>query len=208
MYWTMESETGRLSWFEANSGKLFLAGGALYAVFLANQIFTTYTGTSFQFAETFAWTATILFPLGLLGLYPDLVERRPYLSRAAAVVAVILAISSTIAAIGVGILRPTGILTEAPGLLALTPLVGIGTLYLSFGLFGTTALLADIHPKAVGILMVVTASVSPLFMTVLSELPQFIGNVINVVAYLGIGLILLSEGVPTFGADSPADTPA
>lgn len=204
----MVSETGRLAWFEANAAKLFLAGGVLYAVFLANQILATYTGTSFQFAETFAWTATILFPLGLLGLYPDLVERRPYLSRVAAVVAVVLAVSSIVAAVGVGILRPAGILTEAPGPLALTPLVGIGTLYLSFGLFGTTALLADVHPKAIGILMVVTASVSPLFMTVLSGLPQFLANVINVVAYLGIGLILLTAGLPTYGVEPAAETPA
>ena len=204
----MASETGRLTWFEANSGKLFLAGGALYTVFLADQILTTYTGTSFQLAEAFAWTATILFPLGLLGLYPDLAERRPYLSRTAAVVAVVLAISSTVAAVGVGILRPTGILTEAPGLLALTPLVGIGSLYLSFGLFGTTALLADVHPKTVGILMVVTASVTPLFMTILSGFPQFIGNVINVIGYLGIGVILLNEGAPTYGVEPATDTPA
>ena len=75
-------------------------------------------------------------------------------------------------------------------------------------LFGLTVLLADVHPTALGVLMLVIASLFPLFEIVLSGLPGFVPNVIELVAVLGLGVVLLTTGVPADGVEPPTDTPA
>ncbi len=204
----MPSETGTFSTLEEHVPKLFLVGAALYAVFVASEILATYSGTSIPQDTTFASAATVLIPLGLLGLYPALVERRPYLTRVAAVLVVVAAICWAIIVLGAGILEPTGVLTEPPGPLALAPLVGLATLYPAYALFGITVLLADVHPKAVGVLLLVAAVSVPLVRIVLTGVPSFIPNVVNLLAYIGVGVTLLTAGVPTDGVEPPADTPA
>jgi hypothetical protein len=125
----MVSESGTLESLEAKAPILFILGGVLYGIGTVGLIITTYTGTSFGMDTTFAALGKVLVPLGLLGLYPALVERRPYLSRAAAVVAVIPAACWSLAFVGGGILEPAGILDGAPGPLALAPFVGFIGLY-------------------------------------------------------------------------------
>ena len=204
----MPSENGTLELLEAKSPTFFLVGGALYAVFVANQVLTTYTGTSYWFASTFAWASWILVPFGLLGAYPVLVERRPYLSRAAAVLAVTAVIAWSIVVLGTAILEPLGIVTEPPDAVALLPLVGMATLYTGYALLGIAVLLVDNHPRAIGVLLLVTAVSVPLVRVVLTGLPNFTANVVNLLAYIAIGVVLLTVDVPTHGVESPADTPA
>lgn len=204
----MASETGRFRTLEEHAPELILVGAALYAVFVASEILVTYSGTSIPQDTTFASLATILIPLGLLGLYPGLAKRRPYLSRVSAVLIVIAALCWTILVVGAGILEPLGVLTEPPGPLALTPFVGMATLYIGYALFGITFLLADIHPKAVGGLLLVAAVSVPLVWFVLTGLPNFTANVVNLLVYVAIGYILLTTGAPTDGVEPPADTPA
>jgi hypothetical protein len=204
----MASETGWLESIEAKAPELFLAAGGLYVVFVVNRILSTYTGTSFTYAEVFAWVSWIVLGFGLLGLYPALVERRPYLSRVAAFVLVVPVVCSAIVAVGIGILEPTGILTEAPGLLGLAPFAAIVTMYVALALFGIAALLADVHPKPVGGLMLAIALLYPLWMTVLNSVPTFVANGIDLIAYLAIGVLLLTADLPTDGAEPPAESVA
>jgi len=204
----MASETGRLELFEENASTLFLAGGALYAVFVVNRILSTYTGTSFTYADVFAWVAWVLMGFGLLGLYPALVERRPYLSRVAAALLVVPIVCSATVAIGTGVLEPTGVLTEPPGPVALAPFAAIVTMYLAFALFGVTALLADVHPRAVGIIMLAVALLYPLWMTVLSGVPTFVANGLDLVAPLAIEVVLLTADVRSDGVGTLADPAA
>ncbi len=204
----MASEAGRLRTLEEYAPELILVGAVLYAVFVASEILVTYSGTSIPQDTTFASVGGNLVVLGLLGLYPVLVERRPYLSRAAAVLAVIAVISWSIVVLGTGILKPLGILTETPGPLALTPLVGMATLYSAYALLGIAVLLVDVHPRAVGVLLLVAAVSVPLVRLVLTGLPNFAANVVNLLAYIGIGVVLLTADVPTDGVEPPADTPA
>lgn len=193
---------------EENAATLFLAGGVLYAVLVVNRILSTYTGTSFTYAAVFAWVAWVLIGFGLLGLYPALAERRPYLSRVAAALLIVPIVCSAVVAIGTGILEPTGILTEPPGPVALAPFAAIITMYLAFALFGIATLLADVHPKALGVIMLAVALLYPLWMTVLSGVPTFVANGIDLVAYLAIGVVLLTADVPTDGVGTPADPAA
>lgn len=204
----MASETGRFRTLEEHAPKLILVGAALYAVFVASEILVTYSGTSIPQDTTFASVGGNLVVLGLLGLYPALVKRRPYLSRAAAALAVIAVISWSIVVLGDGILEPLGILSGPPGPLALTPIVGLATLYSAYALLGITVLLVDAHPRAVGVLLLVAAVSVPLVRLVLAGLPNFTANVVNLLVYIAIGYILLTAGVPTDKVESPADTPA
>ncbi|WP_276253065.1 hypothetical protein [Halomontanus rarus] len=204
----MASETGRFRTLEVYAPELILVGAVLYAVFVASEILVTYSGTAIPQDTTFASVGGNLVVIGLLGFYPVLVERRPYLSRAAVILAVIAVIAWSIVVLGTGILKPLGILTEPPGPLALTPLVGMATLYSAYALLGIAVLLVDAHPRTVGVLLLVAAVSVPLVRLVLTGLPNFVANVVNLLAYIGIGVVLLTADVPTDGVEPLADTPA
>lgn len=204
----MASETGKLDLLEAKAPILFLLGGVLYGIGTIGLILTTYTGTSFGMDTTFAALGKVLVPLGLLGLYPALVERRPYLSRAAAAVAVIPAVCWSLAFVGGGILEPAGIVTEAPGPLALAPFVGFIGLYVSFALFGISAFLADVHPKMLVFLLLVYPAMFPLWVTVLSGVPDFVSGVVAVVIFASIGIVLGNADGSTAEAEVTAEPTA
>ena len=204
----MASESGKLQWLKAKAPILFLLGGVLYGIGTVGLILTTYTGTSFLADTTFAAAGKVMVPLGLLGLYPALAERRPYLSRAAAAVAVIPVACWSLVLVAEVVLKPAGIITEAPGVLALTPFVGFIGLYLAFALFGIATLLADVHPRVLVVLMLVYPAMFPLWMTVLSGVPDFASGVFAVVIYSGIGLTLWNADVSTAEAEPAADPTA
>jgi hypothetical protein len=204
----MVSESGTLESLEAKAPILFILGGVLYGIGTVGLIITTYTGTSFGMDTTFAALGKVLVPLGLLGLYPALVERRPYLSRAAAVVAVIPAACWSLAFVGGGILEPAGILDGAPGPLALAPFVGFIGLYVAFALFGIASLLADVHPRALAVLLLVYPAMFPLWMTVLSGVPDFVSGVYAVVIFAAIGVVLWNADVAGAEPEVPAEPTA
>lgn len=204
----MASETGTLELLESKAPILFLLGGVLYGVGTVGLILTTYTGTSFLADTTFAAAGKVMVPLGLFGLYPALVERQPHLSRAAAAVAVIPVACWSLVLVAEVVLKPAGIISEAPGVLALTPFVGFIGLYLAFALFGIAALLADVHPRVLVVLLLVYPTMFPLWMTVLSGVPDFASGVFAVVVYSGIGLTLWNADISTAEADVSADPTA
>ena len=204
----MVSESGTLESLEAKAPILFILGGVLYGIGTVGLIITTYTGTSFGMDTTFAALGKVLVPLGLLGLYPALVERRPYLSRAAAVVAVIPAACWSLAFVGGGILEPAGILDGAPGPLALAPFVGFIGLYVAFALFGIASLLADVHPRALAVLLLVYPAMFPLWMTVLSGVPDFVSGVYAVVIFAAIGVVLWNADISGAESEIPAEPTA
>lgn len=201
----MTSDTGTLELLEAKAPILFLLGGVLYGVGTVGLILATYMGTSFGTDTTFAALGKVLVPLGLLGLYPTLVKRRPYLSRAAAAVTVIPVACWSLAFVGGGILEPAGVLDGAPGPLALAPFVGFIGLYLAFALFGITALLVDVHPRVLVVLLLVYPAMFPLWMTVLSGVPDFVSGVFSVAVYAGIGVVLWNTNVSTAETEVTAE---
>lgn len=204
----MASETSKLELLEAKAPILFLIGGVLYGIGTVGLILTTYTGTSFGANTTFAALGKVLVPLGLLGLYPSLVERRPYLSRAAVAVAIIPAACWSLAFIGGGILEPTGVIDGAPGPLAMAPFVGFIGLYVAFALFGIATLLADVHPKVLVVLLLVYPAMFPLWMTVLSGVPDFVSGVYAVVIFSGIGVVLWNADIQTAKTEVTAEPTA
>jgi hypothetical protein len=204
----MASETSKLELLEAKAPELFLLGGVLYGIGTVGLILTTYTGTSFGANTTFAALGKVLVPLGLLGLYPSLVERRPYLSRAAAAVAIIPAACWSLAFVGGGILEPAGIIDGAPGPLAMAPFVGFIGLYVAFALFAIATLLADVHPKILVVLLLVYPAMFPLWMTVLSGVPDFVSGVYAVVIFSSIGVVLWNADIQTAKTEVTAEPTA
>lgn len=201
----MASQTGRWELLEAKAPVLFLLGGLLYGVGTVGLILTTYTGTSFGVDTTFAALGKVLVPLGLLGLYPSLVTHRPYLSRAAAALAVIPIACWSLVFVGEVLLEPTGIVTEAPEPLAVAPFVGFIGLYLAFAIFGVTTLLVGHHSRILVGLLLVYPAMFPLWLTVLSGVPDFLSGVFAVGIYAGIGIVLRNAGSSTADADVTAE---
>lgn len=204
----MVSVTDALAWLEAKAPILFLLGGVLYGISSVGMLLVTYTGTSFVGDTTLAAAGKVLVPLGLFGLVPALLERRPYLTRAAAAVAVIPLAGWSLVLVGEVILKPTGIVSEAPAMLALTPWVGFLGLYLAFALFGIAALLADVHPRALGVLLVFYPAMFPVWLTVLSGVPDFGYGLFAMAVYTGLGLTLRTADRTTDAADVPAEPTA
>lgn len=204
----MATEPTKFDVFESNAPVLFLLGGLLYGIGTLGLIYTTYTGTSVGVDTTFAALGKVLVPLGLLGLYPSLVTHRPYLSRAAAVVALIPAACWSLAFIGGGILEPAGIVSGAPGPLALAPFVGFIGLYVAFALFGIAALLAAVHPKSLVGLLLVYPAMFPLWMTVLSGVPDFLSGVFGVLIFAAIGMVLKNTDLPSTETEIRAESTA
>ena len=202
----MPSETGHLESLEAKAPILFLVGGALYAVFVANSVLTTYTGTSFSEANTFAQIGKAFIMVGTIGLFPTLATERPYLARAAAVVAAIPAIGWAFVGM-VGIAEAVGLISGHPDP-AFVPFVLLITKNLAFVLFGVTVLATDIHPKVIGVLLLVWASLLPLWMTVLSGVPIFVGDIIGLLVTLGVGVALLKADIPATRSETPAEPTA
>lgn len=204
----MAANASWLDWLEAKAPLLFILGGVLYGVGTVGLVLTTYTGTSFLPDTTFAALGKVLVPLGLIGLYPSLVEQRPYLARAAAIVAVIPAACWSLAFVGGGILVPAGVIDGAPGPLGLAPLVGFLGLYVAFALFGIAALLTDIHPRVLVGLLLVYPVMFPVWVTVLSGVPDFAYGVFAVAIYAAIGLTLWNADSSTAEADPAAEPTA
>lgn len=202
----MVSATGYSESLEAKAPILFLLGGALYAVFVANSFFTTYTGTSFSGANTFAQIGKAFIMVGTIGLFPALATERPFLARAAAVVAVIPAIGWAFVGV-VGIVEAVGLISghPEPAFLAFALLM---TKNLAFVLFGVAILVTDSHPKAIGALLLVWASLLPLWMTVLSGVPIFVGDSIGLLVTIGVGVILLKADISATRSETPAEPTA
>lgn len=200
----MPANDGTVGLLEANASTLFLVGGALFTVFIANAVLTTYEGSSYWFASTFAWAAWVLVPLGLLGLMPALTDRRPYLARIGAVAAVSCVLSSALVFVG-ELLEVAGLLSEAPGVLGLAPFVAFITFSVAMALFGIAALVADGVPGAAGVLMLVTASMLPLGLTILGSAPTFVTSGVEWLSILAIGALLRSSGAARSEIDRSAE---
>jgi hypothetical protein len=202
----MTDRRGLPGWLEGNASTLFLVAGGLAVVFGANTALRTFVGTSYPIVQGLVGpTGFLLGVVGLFGLYPALADRTPRLARIAAAVAAIPAVGwPLILAVGIadnvlGLLN----LSEIQGILSLVVIV---TMVLAFGLFGVTSLRAGVRSRVVGALLLVESAM--FLLLILNVVPFVLTDVGHVVAYLGIGVTLRTEGVPTGSAEPTADADA
>lgn len=188
---------------------LFLVAGLMMVVFATNTALRTYVGTSYPIVQEIVAPAGFLIGVvGLLGLYPGLVDRTPRLARVALAVAVVAAANWGVIVIknvgtNLGVLPELGALTMATGVIAFV------TMLLSYGLFGIGGSRADVYQQAVrGLLVFESINFLVLIVTVFASLaiPFVAFEIGHLVVHLGIGFTLWTKGVPSDYAEMTADS--
>lgn len=192
---------------------LILIGGSLAAIvamFWAAEVFMNIV---METAKQFLVSAyAILVFIGLLGLYPALVKRTPWLARAAASFIVVGIVGASVRAV-VYASQLVGILEAQPawfGAIQLPLFIGIVLGYIAFGV---AVLRTDAYSRTVGLLLVVLGI---LFMGLIASIIALMGNypyVIQVIYNVANALVLLAVGyllkdVPTDRVEPAADTTA
>ena len=191
----MTTTHSRLGFLERRRSTLFLVAGIAFvinAAVVATGIATNSDHLITTLGQAFvgvAWTAAFL---GLLGLYPGLVERSRWLVRVGGVLVAIgvvvfaaMAVASLLYFAGI----PDGEITDIVPLVL--PGVILGSV-LGFLSFGVASLRTDVHPRSVGILLLVP----PLFVIANVgsgafgiDSPYFILAIVS-----GLSLVMLATG--------------
>ena len=199
----MTESTGILETLERSHARIFLIGGCLLAIFAVNSALRTFVGTSFPPVQGFIGPAGFLLGvLGLLGLYPALLERTPLLARGAAGVAVIPAIGWSLIIIRGIVEHGLGLFT-LPEALAAIPFVVIVSMIPTFGLFALASFHAGVHSRAVGLLLLLPATGFALLVT--NAAPHIVIDTGHVVGYLGVGYILSKMATSTTSSERMAE---
>jgi hypothetical protein len=202
----MTDRRGALGWLEKRAPTLFLVAGGLAVVFAANTALRTFVGTSYPVVQDVVGPIGFFVGVvGLFGLYPALADRTPTLARIAAAVAVVPAVGY-FAIVVMGIGSTAGVLSYPTGPLAAIPIVVIVTMVLAFGLFGVTSLRAGVRSRVVGALLLVESAM--FLLLILNVVPFVLTDIGHVIAYLGVGVTLWTEGVPTGSAEPMTDADA
>ncbi len=152
--------TSHWTTLERWSPTAFLAAGGLLTVYATLNGLAAFTDTAYVMVENIVAPTGFVFGfLGLLGLYPTLSDRCPRLARVAALFVTLGAVGFSVIAVsnigelvGIGAGGSAAWFPVAMGMVA----VGMGLGYLSFGV---TSLRAGVHPRLVGLLLVVPSLV-------------------------------------------------
>lgn len=198
----MTESEGAFGLLEGKSSTLFLVGGGLLVIFASNTVLRTFVGTSFPPVQGLIGPAGFCFGvLGLLGLYSALSDRTPLAASVGTVVAVI-------AAVGWPAVTVHGIATQVmgvnlPEVLAALPLVVIGATFLAFTTFGIASLRAAVHPRTVGVFLLIPAT--GFFLLLTNAAPHFVIDTGHAVGYLGVGVTLRSTALTTESSEPVAD---
>ena len=200
----MVTRNGLLDALEGKAATLFLVAGGLAVVFAVNTALKTFAGTSYPVVQGLVGpTGFFVGVLGLFSLYPALADRTGTLARIAAAVAIVPAVG-WVAIIGTVIGEAAGVISQPSGPLAVIPIVVIITMSLAFGLFAVTTLRAGVYSWIIGALLLVEAAMFLVLILDLAPLLVLI-DVGHVLAYLGIGATLWSDGIPTERVDRATD---
>lgn len=194
----------RVASLERWSPTLFLVGGGLVLGHAAVRGIEAFTPTAPP-PDVFGPLGYLLALVGLLGLYPALVDRTPTVARVAAVVALVPLVGW--AAISIATLAgAAGVLgTSLPGLFGGFFLVHMAALFLTYVLFGVASLRAGVHARTVGVLLLVP----PVLLVSLmagaaviggSTIGAFVIGSLQAVVHLSIGGLLRAGATP---ADAP-----
>lgn len=155
--------TQRWESLERRRPTLFLLAGVLFGLnvaLVASVIATSADSTILVLGEAFNAAGWALALVGLLGFYPGLAERSPWLARAGvvcAVIGVVVFIVLSVMSVVYGLELVEGSLES------LVPLILPGVLLggvVSFLLFGVASLRTDGQPARIGLLLVVPSLIT------------------------------------------------
>lgn len=190
------------------SPTLFLVSGSIlviYAIFMGLWAFTDLVPEGHGLEIGY-----VLGFLGLLGLYPSLAQRSPWLARVGAVAAgcgvfAILYVSVN------DFVHLAGLMSEnLPGwqFLRLLPLVGFILGYLSIGI---ASLRSDAYPQSVGFLLLLPGIITILMLVLIatghaSGLQVFVVSAGEAMAHLAIGATLQTDASTTDDQEPSTDS--
>lgn len=208
----MTGRNGVLEAIEGRTATLFLVAGSLLAVFAALWGVEALTGRTAP-QDVFGPGGWVFAFVGLLGLYPSLADRSPWLARVGAVSVTIGAVSAAVTSLWyIGVFA--GVFPAEPpayiAALAIGILVGGFPGFLSFG---AASLRTDIHSRTLGLLLLAP----PIILGVMAVTVAvtggtaaggFIAGSGQAISHLAIGYILRIENARRNRAKSPADTAA
>lgn len=190
---------------EGKSQRLFLVAGSLLAVFAANTAFQTFIGESYLLVQSLvAPTGFLVGVLGLLGLYPALVDRTPTMARAAGLLAGGTAVY--------WIVLLAGSLGEIAGAIpaseAVFPIVFFFGIYvamiLTYAVFGIVVLRAGVQSRLVGLSLLGPAVMFLLLMV--RAAPNYAIDAGHALFHLGAGILLWTDDVPSDQAELAPDS--
>lgn len=185
---------------------MFLAGAAILVGAAAIVLYDVFQGTELRlpYGQVFVgggWTAV---SLGLLGLYRDLRTRNRWLGRVSAALAVI-------GVLGYGVMTvlfaaaALGVLPEST-LEGLTPVflpgVLVGT-FLAFPVAAVGSLLADVQPRAVGVLLFAPPVIFVTNVLTGSNAESIFGVLVALILLYGTLGYLLRTGTPATERQQP-----
>lgn len=208
---TLRDSPAVLDPLDKKSAPLFLIAGGLLVVFAANTGARVFADAGISAVHSFVGPAGFaLGLLGLLGLHPALADRTPWAANVAGAVAVIPTVGwSVITVFGIG--SAAGIL---PGMSvvfpAVFPILVFLTTILAYILFGVASFRAGVNPRRISTVLLVP--VVPFLALIAGaavlgpvEWAEFAIDTGHALAHLIVGTALLTEGVPTAGADPAAE---
>jgi len=188
--------TKQWEWLEARSPTLFLVGGGLVVVYAGLHGIEAATDMVLE-PNPFEFGYVIGF-LGLLGLYPTMVDKSPRLARAGAVAAVLGMIGlSAFTALHIAVLAGV-VAGGGPAWFPIFipfPLIGFVVGYLSIGI---ASLRTDAYPRLVGLLLLVPGIIVVVMIIQIlagwtSELQAFVISAGEAMAHLAIGATIKTK---------------
>lgn len=200
--------TRQWGWLEARSATLFLVGGGLVVIYAAVNG-TVALGDPMLNQNPFKFGYVLGF-LGLLGLYPTLAERRPWLARTGAVAAVLGMVGLSVFVVK-SLAALAGIVPVADPVwyrfLVPLPLTGFVVGYLGFGL---ASLGADVYPSTLGFLLLIPGLIVVVMLVHISlgyasDVTAFVISAGEAMAHLAIGATLRTRSSATDRDESPTD---
>lgn len=193
----MAGSGGLFDPLEGRTPAMFLVGGGLLVVFAALLGVEAVTGGSAP-EDVFGPAGLAFGFIGLLGLYPALVNRTPWLARAGAVFATLGVVGGVVTSVWhVGLWAAPGAIPDYASVFGIGIILGMIPGYLSFGV---ACLRTDVHARIVGLLMLaVPAVITVMLVSVVTALASADTAVLlasgQALAHLGIGYTLRAEGV-------------
>lgn len=203
------------------SASLFLLGGLMFAVSAALTLVAIVTGSvqsSMVLGEAFIAAGWIAPLIGLLGLYPAVANRNPWLSRAGVLFLLVGLVAFIYLAVASLLAFVQGLeITEIPiPLVVLLPGIVAGSL-LAFVSFSVASLRSEALSRSVGLLLLVPSAI---FVTNFLVLPAILGSGPNppeigfvitgllTLAMLAIGYSLRAEDAPATRAEPVSSSAA
>lgn len=191
----MDGSTIPWEWLERWSPRLYLIAGAVLVGYAALNGVEAFTATTFE--QKIFEAGYVAGFLGLLGLYPSLAERSPWLARIGAVTAVLGLVAFSVFTVG-NLAELVGLTSgDPPGWLVFTVMAAVGFV-VGYLAVGSAVLRSGAYSRPVGLLLLLPAVIIVLMLASIvtglaSPESVFVVSAGQAMTHLAIGTTLRDE---------------